>query len=122
MLALRCLRAPGIRLASLRAASTHSTAAGGWPGGPTGTPSEERAWADAFLASFVNHEKNGVPAGAGADGPLGFPLERMHALLEALGSPHRAFPVVHVAGSKGATRRCEVSVNQGSCDALALPP
>ena len=56
---------------------------------------------DAFLASFVNHEAAGVPRGAGADGADGFPLERMHVLLDALGSPHTAFPVLHVGGSKG---------------------
>ena len=56
---------------------------------------------DAFLASFVNHEAAGVPRGAGADGADGFPLERMHALLDALDSPHTRFPVLHVGGSKG---------------------
>jgi dihydrofolate synthase/folylpolyglutamate synthase len=30
-----------------------------------------------------------------------FGLERTHALLEALGNPHRAYPVIHVAGTNG---------------------
>ena len=61
------------------------------------------AFADAFLASLVDHEKRGVPRGAGAAGSAtAFPLERMHALLAALGDPHTRLPVIHVAGSKGA--------------------
>jgi len=56
---------------------------------------------DSFFLRFVNHEARGVPAGAAADGPSGFPLARMEALLEALGSPHAQYPVVHVGGSKG---------------------
>lgn len=31
----------------------------------------------------------------------GFGLDRMHALLSALGHPERAFPAIHVVGSKG---------------------
>ena len=59
--------------------------------------------ADAFLAALVDHEKRGVPRGAGAAGSAtAFPLERMHALLSALGDPHARLPVIHVAGSKGA--------------------
>jgi len=34
-------------------------------------------------------------------GGFKFGLERTQALLEALGSPHRAFPVIHVAGTNG---------------------
>jgi dihydrofolate synthase/folylpolyglutamate synthase len=40
----------------------------------------------------------------------GFGLERMHALLQALGDPQRAFPAVHVVGTNGkssTTRRTE---------------
>lgn len=59
--------------------------------------------ADAFLAALVDHERRGVPFGAGAPGSASaFPLERMHALLRALGDPHTRLPVLHVAGSKGA--------------------
>ena len=51
----------------------------------------------------MDPEKRGVPAGAGAAGSsTAFPLERMHALLAALGEPHKQLPVLHVAGSKGA--------------------
>lgn len=34
-------------------------------------------------------------------GGVKFGLERTQALLEALGNPHRAFPVIHVAGTNG---------------------
>ena len=34
-------------------------------------------------------------------GGFKFGLERTRALLEALGSPHRAYPVIHVAGTNG---------------------
>ena len=34
-------------------------------------------------------------------GGFKFGLERTQALLDALGSPHRAFPVIHVAGTNG---------------------
>jgi hypothetical protein len=44
---------------------------------------------DAFLAPFKNHERTGVPAGAGtARGSDGFDLARMHRLLAALSNPH----------------------------------
>ena len=43
-------------------------------------------------------------------------LERMHALMEALDNPHRAFKSVHVAGSKGKGSVCEmVSAALGGC-------
>jgi dihydrofolate synthase/folylpolyglutamate synthase len=34
-------------------------------------------------------------------GPYKFGLERTEALLDALGRPHRAYPVIHVAGTNG---------------------
>jgi dihydrofolate synthase/folylpolyglutamate synthase len=34
-------------------------------------------------------------------GGVKFGLERTHALLDALGNPHRAYPVIHVAGTNG---------------------
>ena len=34
-------------------------------------------------------------------GGFKFGLERTNALLEALGNPHRAFPIIHVAGTNG---------------------
>ncbi|KAK9810666.1 hypothetical protein WJX73_008574 [Symbiochloris irregularis] len=55
----------------------------------------------AFLDRFVNHEKAGVPSGAGTSGEQGFDLNRMHRLLDAVDSPQAALPVVHVAGTKG---------------------
>ena len=67
----------------------------------SGVASDACARTDAFLASFINHESAGVPRGAGADGADGFPLERMHFLLQSLGSPNAAFPVLHVGGTKG---------------------
>ena len=58
---------------------------------------------DAFLAPFKNHERTGVPSGAGtAHGTDGFDLSRMHRLLKALGDPHLGgYQVIHVAGTKG---------------------
>lgn len=38
-----------------------------------------------------------------------FKLERMHALVAALGNPHAAFRCVHVAGSKGKGSVCEMT-------------
>jgi len=35
-----------------------------------------------------------------------FKLDRMHALVKALGDPHLAVPVVHIAGSKGKGSTC----------------
>ena len=59
---------------------------------------------DAFLSRFKNHERTGVPAGAGVEGggSAAFDLSRMHRLLSALGDPHLAgYRVIHVAGTKG---------------------
>jgi folylpolyglutamate synthase/dihydrofolate synthase len=59
---------------------------------------------DAFLSRFKNHERTGVPAGAGVEGggSAAFDLSRMHRLLSALGDPHLAgYDVIHVAGTKG---------------------
>lgn len=36
-----------------------------------------------------------------AAGPGDLKLERMHALLEGLGNPHRRYPIVHITGTKG---------------------
>ena len=43
-------------------------------------------------------------------------LDRMHALLDALGNPQRAFPVIHVAGTngKGSTSSLAASVVQAT--------
>jgi dihydrofolate synthase/folylpolyglutamate synthase len=56
------------------------------------TRAETLAWLD----RRINYER-GMPAGRGP--VLG--LERMRRLLRAIGSPQKAFPVVHVAGTKG---------------------
>jgi dihydrofolate synthase / folylpolyglutamate synthase len=45
-----------------------------------------------------------------------FKLDRMHALLEALGDPHRGFRTVHIAGSKGKGSVCEMLASAlGAC-------
>jgi len=49
-----------------------------------------------WLATRVDFERNPPPAA-----PAAFGLARMRRLLAALGDPHRAVPVVHVAGTKG---------------------
>ena len=54
-----------------------------------------------WLASFTNYEQKGVPAAAGTDTADGFDLQRVHRLLDALGSPQTQWPAVHVAGTKG---------------------
>lgn len=51
-----------------------------------------------WLDSRVNYERQ-VPSGPG--GTRSFGLGRMRRLLELVGNPHRSFPVVHVAGTKG---------------------
>lgn len=54
-----------------------------------------------YLEKLKNYEKEGVPKGAGEDSDSGFDLERMKRLLSRLGNPLSAYPVVHVAGTKG---------------------
>ncbi len=51
---------------------------------------------EAHLSEEIQHWLDGL-------GMFGWKLglERMHALLKALGGPHRAYPVVHIAGSNG---------------------
>eukprot|EP00889_Picochlorum_renovo_P003255 jgi/Picre1/30285/NNA_005649.t1 len=56
------------------------------------------SWLDAFV---VNYEKKGVPKNAGVDSEEGFPMKRMHMLMEHLGSPQNGLRCVHVAGTKG---------------------
>lgn len=57
---------------------------------------------DAFLSPFKNHERTGIPKGAGtAQGTDGFDMTRMRRLLKALSDPHLGYPVIHVAGTKG---------------------
>ncbi|KAF5837251.1 Mur ligase [Dunaliella salina] len=55
-----------------------------------------------ILSKLTNFEQQGVPSGSGTiAGSSSFDLGRMHRLLAALGNPHKQWPVVHVAGSKG---------------------
>jgi dihydrofolate synthase/folylpolyglutamate synthase len=58
-----------------------------------------------FLSRRLNVE---VAAPSTIDVPRVFSLDRMFALLAALGDPHLACPVVHVAGSKGKGSVCEM--------------
>ena len=59
---------------------------------------------DAFLAPLRNHERTGVPRGAGSSASepeQRFDLGRHRRLLATLGDPHVGYPVIHVAGTKG---------------------
>jgi len=55
-----------------------------------------------FLNSRVNFEQ----IHSGKLTQESFKLDRMHALVKALGDPHLAVPVVHIAGSKGKGSTC----------------
>ena len=45
-----------------------------------------------------------------------FKLDRMHAILDALGNPHKSFRSVHIAGSKGKGSVCEMLASAlGAC-------
>jgi dihydrofolate synthase/folylpolyglutamate synthase len=50
-----------------------------------------------YLYSFVDYSLKKSAELAKAE----FNLERMHQLLAALGDPHKQYPVIHVAGTKG---------------------
>ncbi|MBN1303016.1 MAG: bifunctional folylpolyglutamate synthase/dihydrofolate synthase [Anaerolineales bacterium] len=50
-----------------------------------------------YLYSFVDYSLKHVSELAQAD----FNLDRMAALLKQLGDPHRAYPTIHIAGTKG---------------------
>lgn len=50
-----------------------------------------------YLNSFVDHSKTHAANLA----PENFDLRRVHRLLASLGDPHRAYPVIHIAGTKG---------------------
>ena len=52
-----------------------------------------------YLESFLNLER-------GSFNPREYRLERMARLLGEFGEPHRAYPVIHVAGSKGKGSVC----------------
>ncbi|EPS73685.1 folylpolyglutamate synthase, partial [Genlisea aurea] len=54
-----------------------------------------------YLHKLKNHEKTGVPKGAGTDTEHGFDLGRMRRLLYSLGNPQTKFKSIHIAGTKG---------------------
>jgi len=54
-----------------------------------------------WIESFANFERTGPAPGSPADPARTFRLGRMEALLASFGNPHREFPSIHVAGSKG---------------------
>lgn len=56
---------------------------------------------DDYLASLTNYEVKGIPTAAGTDSATAFDLNRMRAVLSALHNPQDAYPVIHVAGTKG---------------------
>ncbi len=57
----------------------------------------DRASALEFLFSRINYERTTqIPYRTG-----GLKLERMQALLALVGNPQRAYPIVHIAGTKG---------------------
>lgn len=68
---------------------------------------ERQAYEDAveFLFDRVNIERS---RGRTVDTDV-FKLERTHAILAALGDPHKSFRSVHVAGSKGKGSVCEMT-------------
>jgi dihydrofolate synthase / folylpolyglutamate synthase len=51
----------------------------------------------AFLNSFTDYSKTHAANIA----PENFDLARVHTLMASLGNPHRAYPVIHIAGTKG---------------------
>lgn len=53
----------------------------------------------AYIESFTNIER-------GSYSPRAFRLDRMRALLDELGNPHRGISIIHVAGSKGKGSTC----------------
>lgn len=46
-----------------------------------------------YLDNLKNHEKSGVPKGAGTDSDDGFDLGRMKRLMQSLGNPQSKFKV-----------------------------
>ncbi|XP_071716336.1 dihydrofolate synthetase isoform X2 [Rutidosis leptorrhynchoides] len=54
-----------------------------------------------YLDNLKNHEKSGVPKGAGTDSDEGFDLGRMKRLMQSLGNPQSKYKAIHIAGTKG---------------------
>lgn len=57
-----------------------------------------------YINSFINFEK--IPKYQYADA---FRLERMNAILEELGGPHKDLNIIHAAGSKGKGSTCAIT-------------
>lgn len=55
-----------------------------------------------YLYSYIDYSLTKTSEMARAE----FNLDRMHVLLEKLGNPHLAYPVIHVTGSKGKGSVC----------------
>ncbi len=53
--------------------------------------------ASRYLFERINYEK----VGQRSYSQKNFRLARMHKLLEGLGNPHRKYPIIHIAGTKG---------------------
>lgn len=54
-----------------------------------------------YLDSLVNFEVKGLPEAVGTSDNKDFNLQRMRRLLGGMDDPHKKYPIVHVAGSKG---------------------
>lgn len=50
-----------------------------------------------YIQNFIDYSKTHQENIA----PENFELERMHQFLDLLGNPHQAYPIIHVAGTKG---------------------
>lgn len=74
---------------------------------PHTTPESDYQAALDFLYSFVDYEKNGQWKYDGDH----FDLDRMHAILGALGDPHRRGWFVHVAGTNGKGSVCAMTAS-----------
>ncbi|GBG89405.1 hypothetical protein CBR_g49195 [Chara braunii] len=102
----RCLTGVGIQTSTMCAGSQLPR---GVVGGPWGDEcgeegdghSKRLSAALAYLETFINLERRGLPAGGGMDSDKGLDLMRMRLLVQRLGDPVRKYKVVHVAGTKG---------------------
>nr|XP_043639627.1 dihydrofolate synthetase-like [Erigeron canadensis] len=54
-----------------------------------------------YLNNLKNHEKSGVPQGAGTDSDDGFDIGRMRRLMQSLGNPQSNYKSIHIVGTKG---------------------
>ncbi len=95
---------PGVStpLRRTKSGRTIATASAAPAAGSTDLSTYEGALA--YLETLVNVERTRLKA----PDPAIFKLDRMRALLQALGSPHQQIRCVHVAGSKGKGSTCEM--------------